>query len=296
MQDLREQLKEFTESQGSSLNAVAKSLGISASALSQWLAGSYGGNVEKIDRAVKQFLERQQERLGKPKKEVPFIMTSVARRIMEVIHNCHLDGEMGVIYGPSGLGKTWACREYTRRNTDAILIEVDDRCARKPLFLRALHRGLGFDGNGRPEQILEDIVSRLKDSGRILIIDEAENLPYKTLEAIRRLWDFTGIGIVLVGMPRLVANLRGKRGEYAQLYSRIFIPCLLDLLEPEDGRAIVNSLLPEANGLVDTFYTESGKNTRVLTKLLIRTLNVAEINKRMIDESLIKKVRKNMIV
>ncbi|GAB4327449.1 MAG: ATPase [Calditrichia bacterium] len=293
---LQEQLQGMMEADGLSLNAVSKALGISASALSQWLSRSYKGNVERIDEAVAGYLERQKERSASPRRELPFVMTSVAEKIHEVLRQCHLEGEMGVVFGQSGLGKTWACREYVKRNTDTIMIEVDDRCAKKNLFIRALHRALGFDGSGRPEEMLEGIVSKLSGSGRCLIVDEAEKLPYKTLEAIRRLWDFTGIGIVLVGMPQLVANLRGKKGEYMQLYSRIFIPCQLESLQPEDGRLLTELLLPGANGISRVFWEESNGNTRVLTKLALRTARVAEINGKAVTAALIKTVRKAMIV
>lgn len=62
----------------------------------------------------------------------------------------------------------------------------------------------------------------LRDSGRLLMVDEAELLLYRALEVLRRLHDKAGIGIVLAGMPRLLINLKGRRGEFAQLLPAVW--------------------------------------------------------------------------
>lgn len=55
-----------------------------------------------------------------------------------------------------------------------------------------------------------------------LIIDEAENLTTRSLEAIRRIWDFSNHSpIALVGTHNIIRNLKGRNGELKQLYRRI---------------------------------------------------------------------------
>jgi DNA transposition AAA+ family ATPase len=73
-----------------------------------------------------------------------------------------------------------------------------------------------------------DIIDKLKSSGRLNIIDEAEPLPYKSLELLRRIYDKAQVGILLVGMPRLIMNLKGEKRQYAQLYSRVGIATRLN--------------------------------------------------------------------
>ena len=46
---------------------------------------------------------------------------------------------------------------------------------------------------------MNEVVNKLNNSGRLLIIDEAENLPYRALEITRRIHDKTAVGVLLVG-------------------------------------------------------------------------------------------------
>ncbi|MCZ5321870.1 hypothetical protein O5699_03965 [Escherichia coli] len=61
-----------------------------------------------------------------------------------------------------------------------------------------------------------------RDSGRLLMVDEAELLPYRALEVLRRLHDKAGIGIVPGGYATPPSDLtsRDVAGEFAKLYSQ----------------------------------------------------------------------------
>ena len=132
-----------------------------------------------------------------------------------------------------------------------------------------------------------ECVRRLKGSDRLLIVDEAEQLPYKSLELIRRLHDKAGIGILLVGMPKLLGNLTGIRGEYAQLYSRVGIGARLEPLTEADVQNIIHRRIPEASDLWKVFYKETYGNTRRLFKLVIGALRIADLNKVSINVDII---------
>lgn len=292
--DQRAVLKNLMEEKGLNLGTVSRALGCSASALSQWLSNSYKGNVSKITEAVKGFLERQEERSKTPKQQVAFVQTVVAKRFFETARICHLDGEIGVAYGDAGIGKTAAAKEYTARNTDVILIEADLGYTARVLFTE-LSRRLGLEATGTIHDMFEEVKGKLTGSGRLIIVDEAEHLPYRALELLRRVYDKAGIGILLVGMPRLVNNLRGKRGEYAQLYSRVGIAVNLQRLIGEDTSAIVHSLIPNSNGLWKEFHEGCGGNTRVLVKLLLRSIRIADVNQVPVTAEVVKVARQQLI-
>lgn len=275
---------------------IAKALGISPSALSQWIGGYYQGDVQKINRAVRKYLEREQEKTTSPKTIIPFIETSVSMKIFEMAQMCHIYGEMGVAWGISGLGKTWAAREYTQENPGTILIEVGPHCSLSRSFMLALHESLNLSGKGTIDQLFSSLKKKLENSGRLLILDEAENLPYKTLELVRRLHDFTGIGVLMIGMPQLVINLQGRHRDYAQLYSRVTFATRLDTLKPVDTEHIVEYLLPNANGLGKVFHQESMGNIRILTKLLIRSNAASQINGIEIDADIVRRAKNSLIL
>ncbi|MEL6586505.1 MAG: AAA family ATPase [Pseudomonadota bacterium] len=56
-----------------------------------------------------------------------------------------------------------------------------------------------------------------KDGIKLLVIDKAEHLSTQSLEQIRDIFDRTGIGVILIGMPGLERKLERD----PQLYSRI---------------------------------------------------------------------------
>ncbi len=295
MDRLRDELKSLMDQRGLSQSAIAKMLGISSSTLSQWMSNKYPGDDDKVDVAVESLLQLHKQRLKAPRKAVEFVETSAARKGLEVCELCHQDQEIGVAFGEAGVGKTVVIKEYCKRHPDVLLIEADLGFCARMLFLE-LAKKLGLDGAGVIHDIFEDCVGKLKGSGRLLIIDEAELLPYRALELLRRLHDKAGIGILLVGMPRLIANLRGRQGEYAQLYSRVGIAARLEKLSESDTKKLVDAVLPQADGLYRTFHEESKANARTLQKLLNRSARVAAINGMDVNHDVIRAAAETLII
>ena len=284
MQTLNEQLKQLMKRKKLSFATVSKALGIARSRLNMWINGNYPGNTSKIETAVRAFIER--EKLRDTKHTIDFMLTSVARIVFEVAETCHVEGEIGVCCGMAGLGKTSAVKEYARQNSDVILIEADFGYTARVLFSE-IHKKLGFEGTGTTHSMIIEIIDRLKDSGRLIIVDEAEHLPYKSLELLRRLHDKADIGILLTGMPRLIENLRGKRKQYAQLYSRVGMAKKLNNLSIEDTKLIINNVLPDKDHLAEDFHKLSLGNTRILSKLIMRSITLAEINNEPLEREII---------
>lgn len=132
------------------------------------------------------------------------------------------------------------------------------------------------------------IVEKLKNSERLIIIDEAELLSYKCLEVIRRIHDMAGVGVVLAGMPRLRANLRGKRGEYKQLYSRVGFACdIKDRLPDEDVVMLVSAVFGN-DEYADELVKASGGNARRLNKILRGVNRLVKINNKPVSAKMIE--------
>lgn len=290
---MRDELRKFMDEKSVSLHAVSRATGISYTAISLWLNGKYKGKVDKINDAVNNFLFRENERKSICKTQ--FVETTVVRHIFDIAKICHVNNEIGVCYGRAGLGKTIAVREYAKLNTDVILIEADLGYTPKILFTE-IHKRLGFEGIGNIYSMMLDINQKLKNSNRLIIIDEAEHLPYKALELLRRIYDKAGVGILLVGMPKLLANLRGQKGQYEQLYSRVGVSKEIELLGVEDIEKIIDRSLPEAISMTEKFLEKSGGNTRVLSKLILRADKAAKLNDSLVDEEIIDEVAKLLIV
>jgi len=283
--DLREELKILQKEKKYSLAYMARAMNISSATLHLWLNNNYAGNVKKIDDAVSNFIQIEKLRNGRIKPD--FVQTSIVDDVFEVAKTCHVENEIGVCCGNAGLGKTFAVKKYAIDNPGVILIEADLGYTPRVLFSE-IHKKLGYDGCGTIHAMFTDIIDKLKSSGRLIIIDEAEHLPYKSLELLRRIYDKAQVGILLVGMPRLIMNLKGEKRQYAQLYSRVGIAVRLNPLTKEDITAIISSVIPDNTSVYPALSEYSAGNTRVLTKLLVRAVRIARLNNMDVDNEVIQ--------
>lgn len=282
---LTEKLTRLMTDKGYSQKKVSAQIGISNATLSLYLRGEYAGNIENIDAAVSNFLTREDDKAKSRTVSVTFVKTRLAGKCLSLIRNTHLDGDIGVLYGSAGLGKTQVLKHYASTFKDVILIEADPGYTAKVL-LQELCERLGVGKRGNIHELTENCISALKGTGWLIAIDEAELLPYRALEVLRRIHDRSGVGVVLAGMPRLLLNLKGRMGEYAQLYSRVGMAVDLDMekvkTERDDFRSVLTSLLPEDvqwnETLDETFYKSSKGNYRRLFKLARGVLRASELN------------------
>lgn len=282
---MKEQLLHYMEQTGSTQTQVAKALGKSVAVINQYLKGTYAGRTDDVDEAVKRLLERHKDKFVERQFNATFVMTFAARRCQDVVHFAHVEGDINVITGAAGLGKTQALKDYVRQNPDVVMIEVEPSFSPK-ILLKTLCQKIGVNDNGLNHELFD----RIKDKlcvGRLLIIDEAELLSTKSLEYLRRIHDLTGCGIVLAGMPRLIVNLKGKYGELAQLYSRVGLAVDLGNALTEDDIALLAKNGIGTDEFNDKLYKASKGNARRLNKLMRGVIRLSEMHQRPIDETLI---------
>ena len=247
---LQQKLAEFKAKSGMNQTMLARGIGVSPASISMYLNNNYaekGGKYETIEPKIEAFLEVQESKAQREELVLGFVSTKTTRRISEVMRDAHEAGDTVVIYGQAGLGKTQAVKNYCEKNPAAILIEANPSFTALVL-MRKLAAAAKVSTVGSLNDLFESVSDRLRDSGRLIVVDEAENLPLRALEIIRRLHDDTGCGLVLSGMPRLVANLRGKHGELVQLYSRVSVALNLgDSMPDEELEQIARAAMPEAD-------------------------------------------------
>ena len=292
MADIRNDLKLLMESKGYTINFVATAIGVAKSTISMWINGTYKGDNSRITDKVNNFIQRENERTNN--EEIPIVEISIVKYISEIGRLCHTKGKIGVCAGRAGLGKTVAVKEYTKNFLDAILIESDSGYTAKSLLLE-IHKRLGLSGKGCAYDLMNEVVNKLNNSGRLLIIDEAENLPYRALEITRRIHDKTGIGVLLVGRNVLFENLRGYNNQYDQLYSRVKYHKLLDRLVLSDITKILNAAGQDPE-LAETYLFYSDGNTRRLEHLITHSISVAKFNGlAKVDSTVIKQTSKMLM-
>lgn len=120
---------------------------------------------------------------------------------------------------------------------------------------------------------------------RLIIVDEADRLKIGSLEQLRDLFDRSGIGLILIGMPGIEKRL----ARYPQLYSRVgFVHSFRALTAEEVRRLLVDDweqlgIHRPGNGMTDeeaiaAIVRITGGNFRLLHRLLAQVGRVLEIN------------------
>lgn len=290
--DIRTELKTLMELKGYSMSYVANATGSAKSTINMWLNNNYSGNNEKLTDKINNFIQRERERIND---DLPIVDISIIQYISEVARLCHTKGKIGVCVGRAGLGKTIAVKEYTKKYLDAILIESDSGYTAKCLLME-IHKRLSLSCKGSVYDLMSEVVNKLNNSGRLLIIDEAENLPYRALEISRRIHDKTGIGVLLVGRDVLFENLRGANNQYDQLYSRVKYHKLLDRLQLKDVEKILKSV-GQNSELAETYLVCSDGNTRRLEHLITNCIDVSKINGNIeVDSAVIQRTSNLLMV
>lgn len=242
IQGLREWLEDMIKNKGVSITNIACEANVNRSQISNFV--NHG---EHTTTLIKKLLELD-SRINKPnsqinlqvppeqvksKKENVFlnglIQTEDFTQALGICKLCYEDGEMGVIIGHAGSGKTTAMLEFCKDRPDAIYFRGTVTMSVKEM-LAAIGEALGLGAiYGTRERLMKIIVLALKTCPETLIIDEADQLVDKhsitRLETLRAIWDQTHTGMVLCGMPKLAKYLvkgpTADDGNLAQVYSRI---------------------------------------------------------------------------
>jgi DNA transposition AAA+ family ATPase len=134
-------------------------------------------------------------------------------------------------------------------------------------------------------EYLQALIERLKNSNRLLIIDDAHFLNWEAFELVRKLHDCAGIGVVYVGQERLYEQMRGTNGKaylFDQIYSRIAMKRDRFSIIKKDVQAIAESNCPGLDkDSIDFLYSRAkGQGRyRYITNLLRVAIMIQEQHK-----------------
>lgn len=230
---------------GLSQSRAAREIGLSEAALSQWLAGKYKGAVAEVERKVRRWLEARdaRARLAAALPDPPaWIETPTAKRVLAGLGYAQLAGDVAVVYGGAGLGKTVAARRYAAQKPNVWLATMSPATHTLAACLERTAGACGLRAaHGRAARLEADLAARLAGARGLLAIDEAQHLGVRALEGLRALHDATGTGLALVGNDLLYSRLTGGRraAEFAQLFSRVGKRVHLSRPTEEDVAAVL---------------------------------------------------------
>ena len=205
---------------------IAKESGINPTVLNKWIKCQYGGDNEKIEASLQKWLTSQLN--DRPSQVIPnapeFVPTQSAKNIISTLHYAQYISDICVIYGGAGVGKTLACANYARNHNNVWHVTMTPSTSSVSNCFKRIAIKLNLKSSSSTVADLEmALINRLDGTNGILIIDEAQHLNVKALEALRSLHDASNVAIALVGNEQVYTQLTGgvRAAAFAQLFSRI---------------------------------------------------------------------------
>ena len=264
-------LNEFLDAFNMSASSFAKAIGVSAATISQIRSENYKGDVKSVSEKIEKYINNFAKPNPSPKDEIyQSADLNTARYIIESAVN---EREMALIYGMAGSGKTTILKEYEKSAPNAILIEATAHTNARALILFLIAK-LKIEAKGDLDARLRTLCAYLKNADKVILIDEAEHLPLRALEDLRRIHDFSGVALILCGTEVLLRNLIGKSEKFSQLYSRIGSKYVMEgLSKNECEKAFCKGIYEYTNG-----------NFRSSAKLYKRAKSLANANKTTLNE------------
>jgi DNA transposition AAA+ family ATPase len=292
--NVQQKLQTYLKDNSLSQAAMARAMGCSASKINLFLANKYNGDVKSFESEISQFLALAEEKKQNAGYKGQFIMTSTAKTLLEMIRNAHVHNHIAVIIGEPGLGKTVTLEEYARQYSHVIFVKKTVGRNANAL-LELICKQLNIPARSSVARMIDDIIDKISHSGRLIIVDEAENLPLKALEALRTIHDQAKVGMIMAGTQRLYINLKGSHGELAQLYSRVWQHENLGYTLPENDLIEIIETATTEPDVVKAFLIACCGNGRMLEKLLDQTQRISELNATPITAQIVRDCEKMLL-
>lgn len=206
--------------------AVAREAGVHSSALNRWLKGAYTGDNEALAAKMRRWLDTRQSRrlsMATLPAAPDWVETPSARQILSALSYAQLAGDIATVYGGAGVGKTLTARHYRTSAPNVWITTMTPATAVVGSALERVALTLGLRPAGRASRVEGDIIERMRDTQGLLVVDEAQHLGPRALDAMRALHDATGVGVTFMGNEIVYAQLTGNTRSigFAQLFSRI---------------------------------------------------------------------------
>jgi len=276
-ENTRKALEDYRDRTGLSTSAIAAGMGYSPATLSKYLSGKPDGDVQKLEALIEDVLAA--ERRQKASINALF-QTAISEEIARRLEKIRKTGDVALLHGKAGIGKTCAIDLYAKEHPTTIAMTATI-WRKNPVDVE----GMLFNSletrtwNGRQKRG-DYVVDRLKDSGRLIIVDNAHRLKVFALAFLFDFHDLTGCPIALVGNPEVLTTIKLSD----QMFSRVGqgameIRVKKDKRTAEAAHRILVQLLPEAaDDLEDLVYlvAENHGHFRAVRKQLILTREIKE--------------------
>jgi len=242
---LRARVKAEMEAFGLSRAKAAKEIGegVSSGTLSLWLGGTYAGDNAAVEARLRRWLETRADRashaFGGARLDV-HAETGAARQVGAALAYAQAAGDIALIHGPSGRGKTWAAERHAADRAAAYWLRASPTMTTMHRLLTRLSETVaGGARHGSAMDAETAIIAALEGRGALLLVDEAHHLRAGQLDELRCIRDMAGCGLALIGDD----TIRMTLARCPQVEGRIGMTVGLKTIVREDVRAIAAGAL-----------------------------------------------------
>lgn len=235
--ELQERVEKYLKDNQLSQAKAAPILGLSQAVLSAYRNSKYDkGDITAVEKKLEEFFQIQDEKKENDQKaEVlrgkandEYIRTTISEGAYKSIRYCQLEKGIVVIDGDAGIGKTKAAAKFLKDNPNTtVYVKASPSTSSTRSLLKMIAKALSMPDNLRTEDLSSAIQEKLRQTDKVIIIDEAQNLKFLALEEIRGWVDEDiitgkpGIGIVLIGNVEVYNKMLGKQEAiFAQQFNR----------------------------------------------------------------------------
>lgn len=173
------QILEIMENHGISESRLAREAGLSIQAVSAWLNERYArSDIAAVEASLRSWVKLNAESHENDFAFIPgWVPTPTAKRIKGAFGYTHSMADISVIFGGAGIGKTITAQHYQCNNANVWVATMSASTTSVPACLERVADAIGLavipNGASRIEQT---IIHRIKGSGGLLIVDEAQQL------------------------------------------------------------------------------------------------------------------------
>ena len=200
---LRGACRQALETDGLSSAAGARQIGVSSTTLSTWLRDVYRGDSEAVAAKVRRWLDTRADAARRGVGGAGLdrhAETGAYCEVSAALAYGQANGDVVLIHGPSGRGKTWAARRHVQEWTGGHYLAVTGATVTLAGLLSRVADAVGAGGrHGSALEAEGAVVARLVGRQSLLVVDEAHHLRGQLLDELRCLRDLAGCGLALLG-------------------------------------------------------------------------------------------------
>jgi DNA transposition AAA+ family ATPase len=247
---------------------AARELRVSSAVISFYKNRNYKGNYTALEENIQAFLVREERRMADI--TIPIVETTTIENTRIAFGRAHDHRNIAVVVGEAGTGKSTAISKYEAENPGAVLVIYGHPAMTQQKLIVNLALLVGVYSKRGGSMLIERIVDELRGRDIVLIVDQADYLTDGALELLRCITtDMARIGLVLVGLPRLEAQLKNLRNDHQQLLSRVGT-FLKIKVKSEDAEKIIKEVWENVSKeVVGELVKMAGGSIRVLTELIM---------------------------